>query len=108
MDKWGKINKLYKTPEKGLIFLDAFIHAGNLKNLSINKGEPMSVFTAVVYKEDTLYVAQCPEVGSVSQGNSIEEAIENLQEATALFLEEFPIKQISRPFMTTFEVPSHA
>jgi len=68
----------------------------------------MSVFTAVVQKEDTLYVAQCPEVGTVSQGETIEEAIKNLQEATELYLEEFPMKQVARSIMTTFEVPAHA
>jgi len=47
-------------------------------------------FTAVIHKEDDLYVAQCPEVGTVSQGTSIEEALANLKEATELYLEEFP------------------
>lgn len=74
----------------------------------MNKGEQMNLFTAIVQKEDDLYVAQCPEVGTASQGETIEEAIKNLQEATELYLEEFPMKQIARPFMTTFEVPSHA
>ena len=83
-------------------------NAENLKNLHINKGEQMSIFTAVVQKEDTLYVAQCPEVGTASQGETIEEAIKNLQEATELYLEEFPMKQVTRSFMTTFEVPAHA
>lgn len=68
----------------------------------------MSTFTAVVYKEDDLYVAQCPEVGTASQGATIEEAVENLKEATELYLEEFPMKQFQRPLLTTFEVPAHA
>ncbi|HKJ98644.1 MAG TPA: type II toxin-antitoxin system HicB family antitoxin [Desulfotignum sp.] len=68
----------------------------------------MNLFTAVIQKEDTLYVAQCPEVGTASQGETIEEAIKNLQEATELYLEEFPMKQVARPFMTTFEVFDHA
>ncbi len=83
-------------------------NAENLKNLHINKGEQMSIFTAVVQKEDTLYVAQCPEVGTASQGETIEEAIKNLQEATELYLEEFPVKRTTRPILTTFEVPAHA
>ncbi|MEW6518588.1 MAG: type II toxin-antitoxin system HicB family antitoxin [Thermodesulfobacteriota bacterium] len=41
----------------------------------------MSTFTAVVHKENDLYVAECPEVGTVSQGETIEEAVQNLQEA---------------------------
>ncbi len=68
----------------------------------------MQTFTAVVHKEGMLYVAECPEVGTASQGDSIEEAISNLQEATELYLEEFPAKQANRPFLTTFEVPVHA
>ncbi len=67
-----------------------------------------NTFTAVVHKEEDLYVAECPEVGTASQGVSIEEAVINLQEATELYLEEFPIKQSFRPFLTTFEVAAHA
>lgn len=51
-----------------------------------------------------MYVAKCPEVGTVSQGYAIEEALENLKEATELYLEEFPSIQINTPFFTTFEV----
>jgi predicted RNase H-like HicB family nuclease len=50
----------------------------------------MRTFTAVLYKEENIYVAECPEVGTVSQGYTIEEAIANLKEATELYLEEFP------------------
>jgi predicted RNase H-like HicB family nuclease len=46
-------------------------------------------FTAVIHKEDDLYVAECPEVGTTSQGHTIEEALANLKEATELYLEEF-------------------
>ena len=49
----------------------------------------MMIFITVLYKEDDLYVAECPEVGTVSQGDTIEEAIANLKEATELYLEEF-------------------
>ena len=61
-------------------------------------------FTAVLHKEGDLYVADCPEVGTVSQGPSIEEAVRNLQEATELYLEEFPTEEGARPLVTTFEV----
>jgi predicted RNase H-like HicB family nuclease len=67
-----------------------------------------NTFTAVVHKEENLYVAECPEVGTASQGTTIEEAVINLQEATELYLAEFPIKQSFRPFLTTFEVAVHA
>ena len=55
------------------------------------------MFTAVVHKEDDLYVAECPETGTASQGHSIEEAVDNLKEATELYLEEFPIKPVPFP-----------
>jgi len=60
-------------------------------------------FTAVLHKEEDLYVAECPEVGIVSQGATVEEAIANLKEATELYLEEFPLPEVSRPILTTFE-----
>ena len=60
-------------------------------------------FTAVLHKEDDLYVAECPEVGTVSQGPTIEEALANLREATELYLEEFPLVNTDRPLLTTFE-----
>jgi len=63
----------------------------------------VQTFTAIIYKEKDLYVAECPEVGTASQGHSIEEAITNLKEATELYLEEFPLPKTSRPVMTTFE-----
>jgi predicted RNase H-like HicB family nuclease len=46
-------------------------------------------FTAVLHKEGDLYVADCPEVRTVSQGKTVEEAIANLREATELYMEEF-------------------
>lgn len=64
--------------------------------------------TAVLHKEEDLYVAECPEVGTVSQGYSVEEAIANLKEATELYLEEFPLPEITRPLLTTFEASVHA
>jgi predicted RNase H-like HicB family nuclease len=60
-------------------------------------------FTAVIHKEGDLYVADCPEVGTVSQGYTIEEAIANLKEATELYLEDSPLPEVGRPLVTTFE-----
>jgi len=54
----------------------------------MDQGYPMSTFTAVLHKEDDMYVAECPEAGTVSQGATIEEAVTNLREATELYNEE--------------------
>ena len=60
-------------------------------------------FTAILHKEGDLYVAECPEVGTVSQGHTLEEALDNLKEATELYLEEFPLPEAGKPLLTTFE-----
>ncbi len=72
----------------------------------ITKCSTMAVrtLTAVLHKEQALYVAECPEVGTVSQGNTIEEAIANLREATELYLEEFPLTEVTQPLLTTFDI----
>ena len=64
---------------------------------------PVQTFTAVLHREGNLYVAECPEVGTASQGSNVEEAVANLKEATELYLEEFPIKEVAKPWVTTFE-----
>jgi len=65
-------------------------------------------FTALIHKEGDWYVADCPEVGTVSQGKTVEEAIANLKEATELYLEEFPLPDSAPPLLTTFEVAVYA
>ena len=64
----------------------------------------MLTLTAVIHRDEDMYVAECPEVGTASQGKTIEEAAKNLKEATELYLEEFPLKSKERSFITTFEV----
>ena len=64
----------------------------------------MYTFTAIIQKEEDMYIAKCPEIGTVSRGKTIEEAISNLKEATELYLEKFSLKENSKPFLTTFEV----
>ena len=54
------------------------------------------------------FVAMNPETGTCSQGESVEEALANLQEATGLYLEEFPMTIKQRSLVTAIEVPVHA
>jgi predicted RNase H-like HicB family nuclease len=53
-------------------------------------------------------VAECPEVGTASQGETIEEAVANLKEATELYLVEFPLTESPRPILIAFEVAVNA
>ena len=43
--------------------------------------------TAIIEREDDMYVALCPELDIASQGDGIESARDNLQEAIELFFE---------------------
>jgi predicted RNase H-like HicB family nuclease len=54
------------------------------------------------------YTASNPETGTTTQGETIEEAVANLREATTLYLEEFPLASAGRPLITTFEVAVNA
>lgn len=54
------------------------------------------------------FTALNPETGTSTQGESVEEALANLREATELYLEEFPITTSGQPLVTTFDVAVHA
>ena len=45
-----------------------------------------------------------PETGSASQGETQDEALTNLIEATTLYLEEFPLGGMPRTAVTTFRM----
>lgn len=65
----------------------------------------VTTLTAVLVWEDGVYVAHCPQVGTVSQGASVEEALANLKEATELYLEDDDVALRTRPpIVATFEV----
>lgn len=50
-------------------------------------------FTVVVKKGEKQFVALCPELDVVSQGYTVEDAIENLKEACELYIEEVGIPE---------------
>ena len=66
-------------------------------------------FTAVIEREDNMYVALCPELDIASQGETVEEARKNLKEAIELFFETASLKEIrerlhDEVFVTRLEV----
>jgi predicted RNase H-like HicB family nuclease len=66
------------------------------------------ILTAVITEaEEGGFIALNPETGTTTQGESVEEAMRNLKEATSLYLEEFPSQVTTHPMVTTFEV-THA
>lgn len=68
----------------------------------------MQVTAVLSPAEEGGYIAYNPETGTTTQGDSIEEALSNLREAVELFLEEFPLKRMGAPFVTTLDIPEHA
>ena len=50
--------------------------------------------TAIIGREEDGYVSLCPELDIASQGDTIEEARENLREALELFFETASSKEI--------------
>jgi len=63
-----------------------------------------SSYTAIVEKEDGMYVALCPELDVASQGATVEEATANLKEAVELFLECADAEEIRRRLRSEFFV----
>jgi predicted RNase H-like HicB family nuclease len=66
-------------------------------------------FTAIIEREGDGYVSLCPELDIASQGNTIEEARNNLAEALELFLEHASESEIEERihdevFVTRLEV----
>ena len=53
-----------------------------------------AVFTEA---EEGGFVALNPETGTTTQGESYEEAVQNMKEATILYLDELPMKVHSHP-----------
>ena len=68
----------------------------------------MQLTAVLIPAQEGGFVALNPETGTTTQGESIEEALANLQEATELYLEEFPVTSYGKPLLTTIEVSAHA
>jgi len=69
----------------------------------------MQQLTAIIEREGEGYVGLCPELDIASQGDTIESARTNLQEAVELFFEtadpsEIERRQHSEVFVTRLEV----
>ncbi len=68
----------------------------------------MELTAVLTPAEEGGYVAFNPETGTTTEGDSIEEALANLREATSLYLEEFPGGVNGHPLVTVFSVATHA
>ena len=68
---------------------------------------------AVVRRGESHYVAECLEIGVVTQGKTLDETLQNLQEAVALHLEGEDLARlglVSEPTLVVtveLELPAH-
>jgi len=45
-------------------------------------------FSSIVWREENLYVAWCPDLDIASRGKTVEESLANLKEAIELYLQD--------------------
>ncbi len=63
--------------------------------------------SAILWREEEIYVALCPELDVASQGKTVEEALLNLKEALELYLEDEDVEKPSNaeaPIVTIVKV----
>ena len=65
----------------------------------------MELTAVLTPAEEGGFVALNPETGTTTQGETVEEAVANLKEATALYLSEFSLPTTGHPVVTVFTVP---
>ncbi|WP_410509040.1 type II toxin-antitoxin system HicB family antitoxin [Methanosarcina hadiensis] len=53
-------------------------------------------FLVAITKEDDFFIARCPELNVTSQGETLEEAEENIKEAIELYIESFGTEDLSQ------------
>lgn len=68
----------------------------------------MQLTAVLTPAEEGGFLALNPETGTTTQGETVAEALQNLQEATSLYLEEFPLVTHGHALITSFDVPVHA
>ena len=68
----------------------------------------MRLTAVLMPAEEGGFVALNAETGTTTQGESVEEALANLREATELYLEEMPSGSVGHAVVTTFSVTARA
>ena len=72
----------------------------------------MELTAVLTPAEEGGFIALNPETGTTTQGDTVEEAVANLKEATSLYLSEFPLPSLGHPVVVKREskccvVPMH-
>lgn len=65
----------------------------------------MELTSVLTHAEEDGFVALNPETGTTTHGQTVEDAVANLVEATTLYLSEFPMPVSGHSLITMFTVP---
>jgi len=65
----------------------------------------MNLTAVITPAEEGGFTALNPETGTSTQGETLDEAVANLKEATSLYLEEFPLASKVKSIVTKLELP---
>ena len=65
----------------------------------------MELTAVLTHAEEGGFIALNPETGTTTQGETVEEAVANLRDATALYLAEFPLAATGHRVVTMFTLP---
>ena len=68
----------------------------------------MQLTAVLMHSDEGGFVALNPETGTTTQGETVDETVDNLREATTLYLEEFRHTPHEASLVTTFTVPQSA
>ena len=68
----------------------------------------MQLTAVLVPAKEGGFIATNPETGTTTQGETLDEALVNLREATELYLEECPLESYGKPLLTVIEVRPRA
>ena len=63
----------------------------------------MQKFTGLIFEENGWHIAQCVELDIASQGNTAQEAFDNLQEAMTLHLQAPSSRDTTKAFADSIE-----
>jgi predicted RNase H-like HicB family nuclease len=67
----------------------------------------MELTAVLTPAEEGGFVAYNPETGTTSEGETVAAALSNLQEATTLYIKEFPLVIHGHPLVNLLTVPAH-
>jgi len=111
--------ELFKNRKFVILFKGGvFVDLTKKRNYLFNKKEEYfsdlmkKEFSAVITKGELYFVALCPELGVVSQGSTEKEALNNLNEAVELYLEDKDVQKsleknpIKKAVISTITLPA--